>query len=80
MSCGKALLNAPRQIRSVTRSRNPTTMLSYNASRYGTQVVERLARKVLNLPGNDLSTYLDGLKARAGQAHARLKSIGVLVP
>jgi hypothetical protein len=33
--------------------------------------------KVLNLPGNDVSTYLDGLKARAGRAHARLKSVGV---
>ena len=42
----------------------------------------RLGCKVLNLPGNDVSTYLDGLKARAGRAHARLKSIGVptLVP
>ena len=28
----------------------------------------------------DASTYLDGLKARAGRAHARLKSIGVPVP
>ena len=36
--------------------------------------------KVLNLPGTDLSTYHDGLKARAGRAHARLKSIGVRVP
>ncbi len=37
----------------------------------------RLGCKVLNLPGNDISTYLDGLKARAGRANARLKSIGV---
>ena len=37
----------------------------------------RLGCKVLNLPGTDVSTYLDGLKARAGRAHARLKSIGV---
>jgi hypothetical protein len=36
--------------------------------------------KVLNLPRNDVSTYLDGLKARAGRAHARLKFIGVPVP
>ncbi len=36
--------------------------------------------KVLNLPGNDTSTYLDGLKARADRAHARLKSIGVPTP
>jgi hypothetical protein len=34
---------------------------------------------VLNLPGTDVSTYLDGLKPRAGRAHARLKSIGVPV-
>jgi hypothetical protein len=32
---------------------------------------------VLNLPGTDVSTYLDGLKARA---HARLKSIGAPTP
>ena len=37
----------------------------------------KLGCKVLNLPGNDVSTYLDGLKTRAGRAHARLKSIGV---
>ena len=37
----------------------------------------RLGAKVLNLPGNDVSTYLDGLKARAARANARLKSIGV---
>jgi hypothetical protein len=35
---------------------------------------------VLNLPGNDISTYLDGLKVRASRAHARLKSIGVPTP
>ena len=40
----------------------------------------RLGCKVLNLPGNDVSTYLDGLKARAGRAQARLKSIGVPTP
>lgn len=39
----------------------------------------RLGCKVLNLPGTDVSTYLDGLKARAARAHARLKSIGVPV-
>ena len=38
----------------------------------------RLGCKVLNLPGTDVSTYL--LKARAGRANARLKSIGVPVP
>jgi len=40
----------------------------------------RLGCKVLNLPGNDVSTYLDGLKARAGRPHALLKSIGVPTP
>ena len=40
----------------------------------------RLGCKVLNLPGTDVSTYLDGLKARASRAHARLKSIGVPTP
>src|SRR5690348_2885479 len=40
----------------------------------------RLGCKVLNLPGNDVSTYLDGMKARAGRAHARLKLIGVPTP
>jgi hypothetical protein len=34
----------------------------------------------LNLPGSDVSTYLDGLKARANRAHTRLKSIGVPTP
>jgi hypothetical protein len=80
MSCGKGRLNAPRQMRSVSRSRNPTIMLSHNASRYEMQVIERLGCKVLNLPGTDVSTYLDGLKARASRTHARLKSIGVPVP
>ena len=40
----------------------------------------QLGCKVLNLPGNDVSTYLDGMKTRAGRAHARLKSIGVPTP
>ena len=40
----------------------------------------QLGCRVLNLPGNDVSTYLDGMKARAGRAHARLKSIGVPTP
>ncbi len=37
----------------------------------------RLGCRVLNLPGNDVSTYLDGLKARAGRATARLKASGM---
>jgi hypothetical protein len=80
VSCGKARLNAPRQMRSASRSRNPTITLIYNASRYGTQVIEQLGCEVLNLPGNDVSTWLDGPKARASRANARLKSIGVPVP
>ena len=40
----------------------------------------KLGCKVLNLPGTDTSTYLEGLKARAGRAHARLKAIGVPTP
>jgi hypothetical protein len=33
----------------------------------------------MNLPGNDISTYLDGVKLRASRAHA-FKSIGVPTP
>ncbi len=40
----------------------------------------KLGCQVLNLPGTDTSTYHDGLKARAGRAHARLKAIGVKTP
>jgi 2-keto-3-deoxy-L-rhamnonate aldolase RhmA len=40
----------------------------------------RLGCKALNLPSTDVSTYLDGLKARASRAHARLKSIGCRCP
>jgi hypothetical protein len=40
----------------------------------------RLGCKVLNLPGTEVSTYLNGLKAHASRAHARLKSIGVPTP
>lgn len=39
----------------------------------------KLGCQVLNLPGTDVSTYLDGLKARAGRANGRLKAIGVPV-
>jgi 2-keto-3-deoxy-L-rhamnonate aldolase RhmA len=40
----------------------------------------KLGCQVLNLPGTDTSTYLEGLKARAGRAHARLQSLGVPTP
>ena len=39
----------------------------------------KLGCRVLNLPGTDVSTYLDGLKARAARANGRLKGIGVPV-
>jgi hypothetical protein len=58
MSCSKVRLNAPRQMRSVSRTLNPTILLSHNASRYGTQIIDRLGCKVLNLPGTDVSTIL----------------------
>jgi len=40
----------------------------------------QLGCRALNLPGNDVTTYLDGLKARAARAHTRLKAIGVPSP
>ena len=40
----------------------------------------RLGCKVLNLPGNDVSTYSQRDESSAGRAHARLKSIGVPTP
>src|SRR5262249_47449598 len=33
--------------------------------------------RAYSLPGTDISTYRDGLKARADRAHAALRSIGV---
>jgi hypothetical protein len=44
------------------------------------EVYWQLGCKALNLPGNDVSTYLDEMKARAGRVHARSKSIGVPTP
>jgi hypothetical protein len=40
---------------------------------------QRLGLTGADLSGNDVSTWLDGLKAGAGRAQARLKSIGVPV-
>ena len=40
----------------------------------------KLGCQVLNLPGTDTSTYLEGLKARADRARSRLKAIGVPGP
>ena len=75
ISCGKVRLNTPRQMRSVSRSRNPTIMWDHNAPCYGPQLAERLRFRMLDSPGTNVSTYLDGLKAPASRAHARLKSI-----
>ncbi|HEY3849238.1 MAG TPA: hypothetical protein VGL95_19220, partial [Acetobacteraceae bacterium] len=36
--------------------------------------------KVLNLRGNDVGTYLDGLKAGAGRAYARIKAGRGIIP
>jgi hypothetical protein len=40
----------------------------------------QLGCKLLNPPGNDVSTYLDGLKAPPSRAHAPLRSLGVPTP
>src|SRR5215469_13909286 len=60
----------------------PTGKLARRSAETEAQIKEywQLGCKVLNLPGNDVSTYLDGMKARAARAHARLKSIGVPTP
>src|SRR5882757_5756656 len=69
-------------VRRIAEACNAHGKLARGSAETEAQIEEywRLGCKVLNLPGNDVSTYLDGLKARAGRAHARLKSIGVPVP
>src|SRR5947207_9237801 len=66
-------------VRRIAEACNKHGKLARGSAETEAQIEEywRLGCKVLNLPGNDISTYLDGLKARAGRAHARLKSIGV---
>ena len=66
-------------VRRIAEACNKHGKLARGSAETEAQIEEywRLGCKVLNLPGNDVSTYLDGLKARAGRAHARLKSIGV---
>jgi len=39
-----------------------------------------LSCRSATLPGHDVTTHLDGLKARASCSHARLKSIDVPTP
>lgn len=66
-------------VRRISEACNTHGKLARGSAETEAQVEEywRLGCKVLNLPGNDVSTYLDGLKARATRANARLKSIGV---
>src|ERR1700750_2502756 len=67
-------------VRRIAEACNAHGKLARGSAETEAQIEEywRLGCKVLNLPGNDVSTYLDGLKARAVRAQARLKSIGVL--
>ena len=69
-------------VRRIAEACNTHGKLARGSAETEAQIEEywRLGCKVLNLPGNDVSTYLDGLKVRAGRAHARLKSIGVPTP
>jgi hypothetical protein len=64
-------------VRRIAAACNAHGKLARGSAETEAQIEEywQLGRKVVNLPGNDVSTYLDGLKARAGRAHARLKSI-----
>jgi len=66
-------------VRRIAAACNAHGKLARGSAETEAQIEEywQLGCKVLNLPGNDVSTYLDGMKARAGRAHARLKSIGV---
>src|SRR5262249_7065993 len=66
-------------VRRIAEACNAHGKLARGSAETEAQIEEywRLGCKVLNLPGNDVSTYLDGLKARAGRAHARLTSVGV---
>ena len=69
-------------VRQIAEACNANGKLARGSAETEVQIEEywRLGCKVLNLPGTDVSIYLDGLKARAGRAHARLKSIEVPVP
>ena len=69
-------------IRRIAAACNAQGKLARGSAETEAQIEEywQLGFKVLNLPGNDVSTYLDGMKARAARANARLKSIGVPTP
>ncbi len=66
-------------VRQIADACNRHGKLARGSAETEAQIAEyyQLGCKVLNLPGTDLSTYHDGLKARADRARARLKSIGV---
>jgi 2-keto-3-deoxy-L-rhamnonate aldolase RhmA len=69
-------------VRRIVAACNAHGKLARGSAETEAQIEEywRLGCRVLNLPGNDVSTYLNGMKARAARAHARLKSIGVPTP
>ena len=69
-------------VRRIAAACNAHGKLARGSAETEAQIEEywQLGCKVLNLPGNDVSTYLDGMKARAARAHARLKSIGAPTP
>ena len=69
-------------VRRIAAACNAHGKLARGSAETEAQIEEywQLGCKVLNLPGNDVSTYLDGMKARAARAHARLKAIGVPTP
>ena len=69
-------------VRRIADACNKHGKLARGSAETEAQIAEyyKLGCKVLNLPGTDLSTYHDGLKARAGRAHAQLKALGVTVP
>ncbi len=68
--------------RRIAKARNTHGQLALGSAGTEAQIEEywRLRCKVLNQPGADVSTYLDGLNARVSRAHARLKSIGIPTP
>lgn len=69
-------------VRQIADACNKHGKLARGSAETEAQIEEyyQLGCKVLNLPGTDLSTYHDGLKARAERARARLKAIGVPTP
>jgi 2-keto-3-deoxy-L-rhamnonate aldolase RhmA len=68
-------------VRRIVEACNKHGKLARGSAETEAQIEEywKLGCRVLNLPGTDVSTYLDGLKARATRANTRLKSIGVPV-